>query len=173
VAQSTLDTALKYGPLALGVGGAVYNRYAASQYAKQLKNVGADQRAVGESLIQQYQSGKLNPADQYAIDQWEQGAVSQMKDYYARAGMADSSVAQNAAAEIHNKAVAMKQQALNNLLTMGTNILNTTDQYQQMAIQAEMQGDQAMAQNALLFLSAYGSWLRGMPQLTGGSRATA
>jgi hypothetical protein len=53
------------------------------------------------------------------------------------------------------------------MLTTGMNALNTVDKYQVAAIQAEMQGDQATAQQAAAFLNSYGSWLRALPTLTG------
>ncbi len=115
---------------------------------------------MGEDLINQYKSGKLNPADQFAIDQWSQGALAQTQDYYNRAGLADSSMAKNAIEAIKSRAVAMKQEALNNLLTMGTNILNITDRYQAMAVQAEMAANQSLATTAINFMAAYGNYLR-------------
>lgn len=155
-----LGNTLRYGIPALGAVGGLMQRNAAMKLAGQYRDLGASQRGVGEDLVAQYKSGKLNPADQFAIDQWAAGALAQTRDYYARAGLSDSSMAKNAEAAIQNQAVARKQEALNNLLTMGTNILNITDRYQAMAVQAEMQANQALGTMAINFMSAYGNYLR-------------
>ena len=152
--------AFRYGIPALGAVGGIMQRRAAMGLAGQYRGLGSAQRGAGEALIAQYQSGKLNPADQYAIDQWSQGAIAQTQDYYNRAGLGDSSMAKNAIEGIKNRAVAMKQEALNNLLTMGTNILNITDRYLSMAVQAELAANQALGQMAIQFMSAYGNFLR-------------
>lgn len=152
--------AFRYGIPALGAVGGIMQRRAAMGLANQYRNMASAQRGAGEDLVAQYRSGKLNQADQYAIDQWEQGAIAQTKDYYARAGLSDSSMAKNAEASIHNAAVARKQEALNNLLAMGTNILNITDRYQAMAVQAELAANQALGVTAINFMAAYGNYLR-------------
>jgi hypothetical protein len=166
VTNDTMSAAMRYGPLALGGAGAIYNRMQAGKYAKELNAVAQPQRDVGNSLLAQYQAGKLNPADQFAIDQWKNGAIAQTMDYYAKNGMADSTMAKNAVAGIASKAEAMRQAALNNLLTQGNNILNTANQYQQLAIQAQQQGDMALMQNAVQFLAYYGYYLRSMQPQT-------
>lgn len=152
--------AFRYGIPALGAVGGIMQRRAAMGLANQYRGLASAQRGAGEDLVAQYRSGKLNQADQYAIDQWEQGAIAQTKDYYARASLSDSSMAKNAEASIHNAAVARKQEALNNLLTMGTNILNITDRYQAMAVQAELAANQALGVTAINFMAAYGNYLR-------------
>lgn len=159
-ATNYAKNAFRYGIPALGAVGGIMQRRAAMGLANQYRGLASAQRGAGEDLVAQYRSGKLNQADQYAIDQWEQGAIAQTKDYYARAGLSDSSMAKNAEASIHNAAVARKQEALNNLLTMGTNILNITDRYQAMAVHAELAANQALGVTAINFMAAYGNYLR-------------
>lgn len=167
VPKETMDKVLnglaKYGPLGLGAASILGNRGAAKKAAGQIREVGGPQRAIANDMITQAQAGNINQADQYQIDQWKQGAIAQSRAYYAKAGISDSSMAQNAEAEINAKATAMHEQARQQLLQTGLETLNITDKTQVAAIQAELAGDQQTQQQITQFMNAYGSWLRALP----------
>lgn len=162
-----MDKVLKYGPLALGAAGMLSQRAAAKRYPKELANIGAPQREVANQMIADAQAGRINPADAYAIDQWEKSAVAQSRDYFAKAGISDSTMSTGAENDIHARAAAMREQARTTLLQQGIDTLNVVDKYTVAAVQAEMAGDQATAKQATDFLSSYGAWLRAYPTLTG------
>jgi hypothetical protein len=127
--QGYLDKAVKYGPLALQGGNMLMNRGLAKKYSSQFADVGKTQRDVANSMVADAQAGRINPADQYAIDQWAQGAIAQAKQYYAKAGLSDSSMATSAIADINNRAAAMKEKARMDLLTTGMNALNQAREF--------------------------------------------
>lgn len=165
--SSMFDKAMKYGPLALGAAGMLQQNSASKKAVGKYGELGGTQRGVANEMIQQAQAGQINPADQYSIDQWQQQAIAQAQQYYSKAGLSDSSMANGAINEIKAKATAMKEQARQQLLQTGITALNTVDKYSAAAIQAEMAGDQAAAAQATNFLSSYGNWLRALPTLTG------
>jgi hypothetical protein len=176
--KDILDKVLKFGPLALGGLGLLSQRKAnnpanPSSTPGQIKELAAPLTKVGTDLIAQAQAGQLNPADAYRIEQWRKDAVTQAEQYYAKAGISDSSMKAGAIADINARAVAMQQQAQQNLLQQGINTLQAADQFAMQGIQAEAQGNTQLATQATNFLSAYGNWLRAMPALTGGTAAPA
>jgi hypothetical protein len=136
--------ALKYGPLGMNVLSMLKNSNAYSAAAKQLAAQGGPQRQVGNSIVQGYQSGTLNPAESATIDKWVQDQTNAMKQFYASSGQADSTQAQQAIAAIAQKGVEMKNQAIQNLLTTGLSTLNSVDANTRAAISTNLQGDVAM-----------------------------
>lgn len=161
------DYLTKYGPLAMYGLGQMGQMQQGQQMQKAMANVGAPQRAEGQRLLAQYQSGQINPGDQYAIDQWKQSAIAQSRQYFAQAGQSDSSQAKEAEKQIEAQAVNMRQTALQNILQQGLSVLNVTDQYQAQAIQMELQNSQQALANTTNFFNAYGQWLRTTPTMTG------
>ena len=165
-----LDKALKYAPLA-GLASSAYNLIsapkAAAKQAGQISQVGATQRAVGESLVSQAQAGQLNPADAYNIQQWQQQAIASANAYYAQAGLSDSSMHTKAISDIQAQAVAYQQQAIQTMLTQGVNILNGLNATQVAGINAETAASKDAAAQSQAFLNAlgqYGSWLNTQPK---------
>ena len=171
--KDALEKLVKYGPLALGAAGMMNQRAAANRFRSQMQSLSGPQRRMGEQLLAQYESGKLNAGDAARIDQWEQSAIAQSRQFFSRAGTADSTQAQTSEQNIKQQAEAMRQQALKGLLTTGLNTLNVTDQYQAAGLEAEMQADQQATQAAMNFLGSYGQWLRGVPVITGKDKAAA
>lgn len=167
VASSFTDKLTKYAPLAMYGLGQMGQIQQGQQMKKAMAGVGAPQREQGQRLLAQYQSGQINPGDQYAIDQWKAGAIAQSRQYFAQAGQSDSSQAKEAEKQIEAQAVNMRQTALNNILQQGLSVLNVTDQYQAQAIQMELKNSQQALQNTTNFFNAYGQWLRQTPTMTG------
>jgi len=87
-----------------------------------LSNLSAPLAATSAQLIANFNSGQLTAADSQNISQWKQQQQASVKQYYAQAGLADSSMAQQAMAQIDAQAVQMTQQALNNYLQQGSSV---------------------------------------------------
>jgi hypothetical protein len=151
----------KYGPLGLGAAGLAQQMGRSNDLGSKLPS-GGTQRDVGNTLVSQFQSGTLNAADAHAIADWENGAIAQTRQYYANAHQSDSSAAVDAENRIHARAEAMREAARMGLLRMGLDALNMGDQTQTAAVLAEYGADQQLRANAINFMNAYGSYLRGM-----------
>lgn len=156
----------RYGPLALGAAGLASNALAGRAAAKRIGQIGQAQRDAGNQLINQYNSGQLTVADAHAIDQYEASATAQAKQYFARSGQSTSTAANSTLATIQGNVAAMKSQALQNYLKLGTSMLNVTDQYQLAAIEQEMANDRAMWNQLFNFGATYGQWNRSLAQMT-------
>jgi len=103
----------------------------------QLQGLGTDAQATANQLIQQYQSGTLNPTQQASLTQLVQNTKNQLKQYYASIGQADSTSAQQAYSQVDQQAQVLTQQMLDQALTNGLQAigvaqgpLNTVAQYQ-------------------------------------------
>ena len=116
---------------------------------------------VAQAAMQQYNTGALNAADQYALQQWKDQQTAQLNDYMARAGISDSSSHAQMLNDINTQALAqaekMRQQYLANALSasgtsgqIGANLTNAMA-----TIQAS--GDQQAAQALQNMLIAMGS----------------
>lgn len=160
LSDDPLGTALKAGTLGLGVAGAVGSRNAGNKSAADIRAIGAPQAAIGNQLLQQFQSGTLSPADKNAIDTWERSAISQLRQFYAKAGISSSTQAMHGEQQVRAKAEAMRSQALLSTLTTGLNALGVTDKYQLEAIKAQLAGDQQAMTNASNFLNAFANLSR-------------
>src|ERR1017187_2259695 len=88
-----------YGPLAMSAVNMLKGS-APTDAQNQQSGISATQLQVGNQLISQYNSGQLNAGDSYNVAQWEQQQTQSVKDYYAKAGLGDSSMAQQAIAGI-------------------------------------------------------------------------
>lgn len=164
--QSAADTALKYGPLALGTAGMVANRGAANKLPAQLNALGGPQRDAATGLISAYQSGKLPDAQEASFAQAEKDAIAKSRAYFAKAGIADSSMAQGQEADIHAQFQAKRQEALMSMLTTGLDTLNITDKNTRDAILTELQINKDMSAQTQAFLNAAGQLAARQPQMT-------
>ena len=128
----------------------------ASDFANQLKQLGIPLNNASNQLLANYAAGKLNPGDQYAIQQFVQQNVAQAKQYYASAGLGDSSMAQQAIAQIEAQGQAMTSAALQSYLTSATQLATagnapiTAGINQQIAADQQLQNSQS---NVLLALA--------------------
>ena len=167
--KGALDALAKYGPLGLSAANIASQKKLAGQSGQKIAGIGATQNAVAQQQISDAQAGKINPADQAAIDQWKQQAKAQALQYFAKAGLSDSSMAQQSLADIDAKGAQMFEQARQQLLQAGISTLNITDKYQLAAVNAEMQASQASSQQMGQFLNTYGQWMSQTPKMTSGT----
>jgi hypothetical protein len=103
-------------------------------------------QTTSASILDQYNKGQLNAADQYSIAKWAQDAKASKQEYYAKAGLSDSSMAQQDIASIDAQAGAMRDQALNNMLQSGLNAAGIANSATGQAVQLQMQQDQQAQQ---------------------------
>ena len=150
----------KYGPLAAQGANLLMNRNAGQKYANEFKDIGSTQSGVATQMIQQAQAGQINPSDQASIDSWKAQQKAQTQAYYAKAGLSDSSMAQQAMAQIDQQANTMHEEARTKLLQTGMNALNITDQNQVRAVNAEISADKTAGTNMSNFMNTYAQWLR-------------
>ena len=114
--------------------------------------LGAEAQAASDKLLAQFNSGALTPIDAGNIDQWHSQTVASRKQYYANAGLSDSTMAQQDMAQIGVQAEGMKQQALQNYLTQGLNAAGIANGPMQAAINQQIAQDQAAQQAQAQFL---------------------
>lgn len=112
-----------------------------------LNNLSAPLAATSAQLIANFNSGQLTAADSQNISQWKQQQQASVKQYYAQAGLGDSSMAQQAMAQIDAQAVQMTQQALNNYLQQGSSVAGVAAGPMTSAVTGQIaQNTQAMQQ---------------------------
>lgn len=144
------------GALGLNLASGIAQQRAGKDAASQLKAAAAPFNQTGQDLLAQYKSGKLNPGDEFKINQWQQEQIAKIKSQMG----GNSTASRNAVAQIESQAQAMRDQARQGLLTQGLNALGMGTGPLTSAIQAQAQQDQALQQasgsalNSLLLLSA-------------------
>ena len=124
VTQSMLDQifsqkGLQTANLGLGAASLAKQLTGAGSAQKQFNAAAAPTSAVSNQLLQQFQTGQINGADAYAITQYSQQQKASIDQYYAKAGLSNSSMHQQALAQVDQQAEAMRQQAVQNLLKSG------------------------------------------------------
>lgn len=156
-----LKTMGKYSmPLAMGLSTAASMGRKPTDYTAQLKAISAPAQAASATLLNNYASGKLNPADQTQIDTWERQQIAQTRDFYARSGQPDSTAMQNQIAQIQSQAQGMRSQALQGMLNSGLQAIGVASGPVQTAIQAQIAQDQQMQQaqsQLFMTLAMFGS----------------
>lgn len=156
----------RYGPLALGTAGLASNILTGQRSARRIGQIGQAQRDAGNQLLAQYNSGQLTVSDAHNIAAYEASATAAAKQYFAKSGQSDSTAANATLSTIQGNVAAMKDQAVQNYLKLGTSMLTITDQYQLEAIQAGMKNDQQMWQMIFNFGNTYGQWNRSLNTMT-------
>jgi hypothetical protein len=129
---------------------------------------GAAAGATSTSLLQKFNSGQIMPSDQAGIAQYQDQATAAIRDYYQKAGLGDSSMAQQAIAQVGVQANQMRQAALNNMYSQAMSAADVSGQYATAAVQ------QAVSQNQLL-MTAQSSFTNLMMQYamdSGGQKET-
>ncbi len=109
----------------------------------------------GQALLDQYKSGKLNPADEFNINKWVSDQTARVRDFYGRAGMGDSSAALNAVAQVEAQGQAMRDKSLSSLLTEGLSIMQIAIGPLTTAVQAEASNDAALSASVGSALSSF------------------
>jgi hypothetical protein len=138
-------SALMKSPLqttALGLAG--YNALTAQtpQLNPQLMGLAQGPQQAANTAYGQYSSGQLAPSDQLAIAQWQQGQEQQLKNYYAQAGLGDSSMAQQALGQIGTQANAMRDQARQGYLQQALQATGAAGQPISQAVYSQLAQDQ-------------------------------
>lgn len=151
---------LTAGALGLNVLGQMNAAKSGKTLAGQLKKQAQPVQEISDSLLAQYKAGTISPSTSFDIQRWKDQSIAQTKNYYAKAGIPDSSAAQSAIANIEAKAVAMEDQARQGLLTQGLNAAGVAAGPASAAITAQAQQDQNLQQasgsalNSLMLLQA-------------------
>jgi hypothetical protein len=144
--DSIAKIATKYGPLGLSVLNTIRGNNMYDKAAGQLGALGGTQRGAGNALVQGYESGTLNPAENAQIDTWANQQVAAIKQFYANAGTPNSTQEQAAIAQIQAQATQQKNTAMQSLLQTGLTALNGVDQNTAAAIETTLKGSQAALQ---------------------------
>ena len=157
---SYLDKALSaisgnpIGAASVGLGAAsLGEQLHALSAQKQLQSAAAPAQALENSLMQQYQAGTLNPAQQAQVAQWSDQQKAQTQAYYAKAGLSNSSMEQDAMAQIDSKAQMMRQQILDSMLTSGVQAAGVANPLLTAGVTAGINQDQAAMTSMQNFLN--------------------
>jgi hypothetical protein len=169
---SNASDLLKLAPAIGGLAGLATSSSNANKYFDEIKALGGPQRDIANQLLAQYKAGTINAADAFNIQQTKQAAINRANDFYAKAGIPDSSQLQGTIANINQQADAQTEQARQNLLTQGLNELNVTDQTQVEAIKAQIAGDQAAAKALQDFMVMLGTLGARLPATQSGVATT-
>jgi hypothetical protein len=109
-------------PAAATLGSLAMRPYEISQQKKmqqELANLGKPAQDVSNQVLSQYQSGQIPAAQEQEIKAWEDKSIADIKGFYARAGLGDSSMEQDQVASIKEQGVAMRDKARQDLLQSG------------------------------------------------------
>jgi hypothetical protein len=145
--------AMKYAPLA-SLGMNAYAQHKAQSAADQLKGVAQPASDVSNQLLGQYKSGTLNPSDAFAIAQWSQQQTASIKNYYAQAGLSNSSMEASALSQVGAQADAMRSQALTAMMNSGLQAAGLAQGPQVAAVNASVAADQQLSQASSSFMAA-------------------
>ena len=132
---------------ALGLG--IYGQYKAAEERKsvqeQLNRQAQLTRPAAESLMSQYQSGTIGPAQEKQISDYTSQQKAQIKQRYAKMGRDPNydSAAQQEMANVDVQAASMRDTALQNVLKSGLAAAGVTAGPYQQAVMAGYQSDTA------------------------------
>ena len=145
---------------AAGLGLSGYSQYKSAQNQKTLQDQLNKQaqltRPAAESLMSQYQSGTIGPAQEKQISDYTSQQKAQIKQRYAKMGRDPNydSAAQQEMANVDVQAASMRDTALQNVLSSGLKASGVTAGPAQQAIMAGYQQDQAAQKAQADFLAA-------------------
>ncbi len=154
--QTITKNPLLAGALGINAASAISANRAGKDAASQLKNAAGPFNDTGKDLLAQYKSGKLNPGDEFDINQWLHQAVTKANSQYGQG----STAARNAIGQLEAQAQAMREKAREGLLTEGLNAMNmgtgplTTAIQAQAAQDRQLQAASGSALNSLMLLQA-------------------
>ena len=162
--NASIDSALKqlgvlgksasqYAPLA-GLGVSAMANKKAQSAASSLNGVAAPALDTSNQLLSQFKTGQLNAADSYAIQNMVQQQTASIKQYYASAGLSNSSMEAEALNQIGVQAQAMREQALQNMLSQGLQSAGVAQGPQIAAVQASVAADNELSQASSNFMAA-------------------
>jgi hypothetical protein len=122
--------------------------------AQQLQANAGSSGQVGQHLLSNFQSGQLSGSDQQAIAQYQTQQTSAINDYYAKAGLSNSSMHTQALQQVQQQAESMRQQALQNMLTQGLSATGTTNSALSAAANANIASSKDTSQALSDFMTA-------------------
>lgn len=153
------SSGIPWGGLALGAGAL----YGYSQMGRSPGinpdpyGMGAQMGAEAQQLWGRYNKGEMNPGDESRIAQWEQQQTKAVQDYYQKAGLGDSSMAKEAAAQVGVHAQNMRQQANQALLGPAIQATGLANQYAQQLLQYQLYQDQQKRSAMSNFMGTIGT----------------
>ena len=170
VSNAPWGSALKDVGIGMGLGAPILEYFGYKKNQKDLNNminnintnVSNPLEGEGQKLMDLYNKGQLPPGQQAVIDQWLQSTKAQAKQAYINAGMADSSAELAAEAYAGQTAAGMTATDFQTLLNQAQSLIQGGGTAQQNALNAQLQGDQQLAQLLQNFMSSYGNVLRGL-----------
>ena len=115
-----------------------------------LAGIQQEQQAIADQLFKQYQTGTLNTADAYKVDQWEKQQIAATQQYYGQAGLGKSDMLTKALGDVKAQAASMRSQAQNAYLTQAIAALGGAGSTAGALVTANVQQDTNLlnAQNA-------------------------
>ena len=134
---------LQTAQLGLGTLGLINQVKQGSNAQKQMNAIAGPASQASQQLLAQFKAGQINPSDAYAIQQWQQTQQAQSDQYFAQAGLSNSSMHQQASSQIAAQAEAMRQQAVQNLLTQGLSAAGVANPTLVAGVNAGLQQDNA------------------------------
>lgn len=148
--QKALDTIgknkLNTANLGLGALSAYRQMKAGSAAQRQYQGIAGPTSAVSSDLLNKFQNGQVSGADAFAIAQFSQKQKAAVNAYYAKAGLSNSSMHQQALQQVDVQAEGMRQQALQNMLTGGLKAAGVANPLLARGVKAGVaQDNQAMA----------------------------
>jgi hypothetical protein len=150
-AQSAVSSLLQ-NPLQAGaLGLAAMQAIKGPQLSTGEKTVAAQNQqtnALTNQLISRYQSGTLDPNDERAIDEWRRGSRAQVEQFFANAGIPNSTQKLDMLRDIDAKAIAMRDQVRQNYAGAAMSGANVSSNAALALGQLQNLGD-AQAANAL------------------------
>jgi len=167
-APSTVDKALRYlgvtsptgvGPTAVPLAALGISQYRANKQAQkiedQLKAAAAQTKGVATSLIDKYQTGTIDPAQQKQIDDLTNNTKARIKQRYAQMGRDPNtdSAAQSELAKADADSIAMQDAAKQGILTQGLNAAGLAQGPATSAVMAGYQNDLAQQQAMQNFMN--------------------
>lgn len=151
---------LTAGALGLNAVSALSQRNSAKQVPAQLKAIGQPAADVSNSLLADYQAGRVAPGADFDINKWEQQQIAAANSYYSRAGMPDSTAKLAKIRDIQAQAQSLRDKSRAGLLDGGLKALGIAQGPLSSAVTAQASQDQAFMQSqgqalqALMLLQA-------------------
>ena len=161
---------LQTAQLGLGTLGLINQVKQGSSAQKQMNAIAAPASQASQQLLAQFKAGTINPGDAYAIQQWQQTQQAQSDQYFAQAGLSNSSMHQQASSQIAAQAEAMRQQAVQNLLTQGLQAAGVANGTLVAGVNAGLQQDNAAMTTMQNFLATLAKM--NTPAASGGGSST-
>jgi len=151
-AWSGVKSALPVVNNGLAAAAIIKNMQQGSQAQKQYQAIAKPTQDVSNQLLNQFKSGQVTGADAFAIQDWQQKQTASLDQYYAKAGLSNSSMHEQAKQQVAQQAEQMRQQAVQNLLKNGLSAAGISNPTLVQGVNAGLQQDQQAQQNMQAFI---------------------